>query len=337
MNTPDLMKHHKYFVAHLVQQFGLSSSSEADISQLDEPLKTWFQWGLDGFQRAQDTFSYLKRFVVYSPGMRHLDVGCGPGYLSTTFSLNDFDSVGIDVDDLTHAKINKLDWPHKRLSFLNLDLSKDDASTLGKFDIITLDNVIEHFYSVSVMISKLKSLLTKDGIIYLIIPNSHAIDVVRSDPHYRQFGLSLLDKQDGNAVVQALTDRTSYEVNTWFSRYDVDSYYAMFRKYGFEPTLCNDFAPSDVVQRREIFSRLDVGALKTEFQVQLDSLATRLPAHLFEKLRYLIELYLLEMENDYSLVQTGIEHVNQSRLDHFLHTYVSGTWFFVLRACSETP
>lgn len=335
MDTHYSMKHHKNFAAYLAQHFGLSYSNEIDFSQLKEPHKTWFLWALGGFQRAQDTFSYLKRFVVYKPGMRHLDVGCGPGYLSTVYGLNDFDSVGIDIADLTHAKLNQLDWPHKSLSFLNLDLSKDDASKLGKFDVITLDNVIEHFDSPSVMISRLPALLAKGGIVYLIIPNSHWIDTVRSDPHYKQFGLSLLDKQDGDAMLQALTDHTSYEVNTWFSKYDVDSYHAMFRKYGFDSTLLTDVVPSNLSQRKEIFSRIDVGALKTEFQVQLESLATSLPAHLFEKLRYLIELYLLEMENDYSLVQSGIEHVNHSRLDHFLHTYLSGTWFFVLRACPE--
>jgi hypothetical protein len=134
--------------------------------------------------------------------------------------------------------LQHLDFPDKNLSFLNMDSLTDDYLSLGTFDVITLDNTIEHIESTSIMISRLRSLLAKDGVIYLIIPNSHWIQTVRADPHYSQFGISLFDKHDGDAMLAAVTDSyKSYDVNNWFCRYRFDHYVSLFQKYGFVPTV----------------------------------------------------------------------------------------------------
>jgi 2-polyprenyl-3-methyl-5-hydroxy-6-metoxy-1,4-benzoquinol methylase len=334
MDIGIMMTRHRHFLDHLMRQYGVGHVGEAEIDQMQEPRKTWFRWGLGGFDRAEQTSLFLQRFITYSPNMRHLDIGCGPGYLSTFYAMHNFDSIGIDVGDLTHASMNKRDWPDKKLTFLNFDLIKTDALNLGTFDIITVDNVLEHVDSPSVVISRLQPLLSRNGIIYLIIPNSHSIETVQSDPHYRQFGLSLLDKQDGDAMVAGLTDHNSYDVNTWFNKYKIENYYAIFRKYGFDSTLCDDLTDAEMAKRRDVVLHLNVGHLRTDFRNKLVALQNNIPTSLFEKLRYLLDLYLMELENDRVFVMKSIGNRDDQILQ-FFRAYCSGTWFFILRNVSD--
>lgn len=333
-----LRTRHKHFATHLADQFGLGLAdlSEARINEIEEPRRTWLLWGLQGFERAELTYSCVAQLSPRSGG-RHLDVGCGTGYLCAAFAKHDFESVGIDIGDLTHARLQQLDFPDKKLSFHNLDLLKDDSSSLGLFDVITLDNTIEHIESPSIMISRLRSLLAKGGVIYLIIPNSHWIETVRSDPHYRQFGISLLDKHDGDAMLEAVTDSyTSYDVNNWFCRYRFEHYASLFRKYGFEPTVSYHDRVVGVDEINHAYVSFDLAAIQREFQVELAKLEGKMPGPLFEKLKYVVEQYLADMENDYTFV-AGSEGamIEQGKLS-FAQTYLFGTWFMLLRPMADT-
>ena len=239
MNLEKLKICHPFFLDHLRVHFGLKSLQDEEIRKLKEPYRTWFDWGLGGFDRAENTFEMLKKYKKFTAKMRHLDIGCGPGYLSTVFAANNYESIGIDVDDLAHANTNKCDFPDKSLLFYNIDCTTDELENLGKFDVITVDNVIEHVESPSSLVSGLKRILDKKGIVYLIIPNANSLDLVKSDPHYNLFGLTLFDKRDGDIMLISLTEIDSYDVSNYFHKYDIMHYLSTFRNYGFRSLLCD--------------------------------------------------------------------------------------------------
>jgi SAM-dependent methyltransferase len=319
-------------------QFGVASLDDEELDKLKEPRRTWFDWGLAGFDRAEHTFNLLKRHIKYASGMRHLDVGCGPGYLSTCFASNGFESVGADLDDVSHADTNKRDFPDKKLKFCKIDCTKDEILELGAFDIITVDNVMEHVDSPAAVIARLKKILSKNGLVYLILPISRSIDLVRSDPHYRLFGITLLDKKDGDVMVRALTDRPSYEVNNCFHEYEVANYLAIFEKVGFDSLLCDGSgvpdSEADREYRRNAFLRFDLDGVKTSFRGEVSKLEKRLPEYLFDKLRYVIDLYLIELENDCALVN-DVQHGRLVNVDPLYHRYFSSCVFFILKHASR--
>lgn len=327
LDAADLLTNHKHFTEGLMRRFGVASLSERDIEAIKEPKRDWFVWAANGFNRATQAYDLISKHVRPSKQPRHLDIGCGPGYLSTVFASHGYESIGLDLADLSQANENKLDNPHLSLSFHNLNCETDDLSALGKFDVITIDNVIEHVESPTVLVSRLKGLLTPLGVVYLVIPNSQAIEMVKSDPHYGVFGLSLLDRKDGDAVLTALGKGASYEVNNWFSKYDIHSYRGLFAEYDLISEMTYSLNKGDAKALRQ---RLDIDAFKQHRVTELEKLRLHLPPYLQAKLEYITDLYLFELANCARIGEQELWFFEKS----FVPRYLWSSWFFILkRAC----
>ena len=333
MNLDKFREDHSFFLDHFLLHCGVKSLHDEEISKLKEPYKTWFNWGLGGFDRAEKTFVMLKKYKKFTVKMRHLDIGCGPGYLSTVFALNNYESIGVDVDvaDLAHANTNKRDFPGKNLRFYNMDCTTDELLNLGKFDVITVDNVLEHVESPFLLVSQLKKILNKKGIIHLIIPNAGALDLVNSDPHYNLFGLSLFDKSDGDVILRSLIDIESYDVNNYFYKYDIINYFSTFKNFGFKSLLC-DGATKCIIM--DSFLNFNIDQVKNGFYDNLSKIKGKLPGYLSIKLNYVINLYLNELEREYAFLR-GNEGNCKISIDHFYYKYLSPSFFFILK--HETP
>jgi SAM-dependent methyltransferase len=95
-----------------------------------------------------------------------LDVGCARGqYLKTLKQRGFTDLHGIEISP--EAVRNKADP--------SLDIqcnSLDDYRTTKRYDIITLNQVFEHFDKPRPMLRKLRSLLTDEGLLVMSFPNS---------------------------------------------------------------------------------------------------------------------------------------------------------------------
>jgi len=92
-----------------------------------------------------------------------LDVGCGSGLFVLSAKKHGFKAKGIDLSQkmISYGK-NKF----------NLDLSiKDFLKMNEKFDNITMRHFLEHTKNPSQCIKKAKSLLKKDGLLFIKVPN----------------------------------------------------------------------------------------------------------------------------------------------------------------------
>lgn len=109
-------------------------------------------------------FAYVMGLgFLKNPLSRILDVGCGAGGTLEPFAQAGFDCVGIDLD------ANFLSGgSQSRIRLENVRLEDFDSDEL--FDLIILDDVIEHLPDPSVGLSCVRSLLSDDGIVACQVP-----------------------------------------------------------------------------------------------------------------------------------------------------------------------
>lgn len=133
-------------------------------------------------ERAKFVESVLSTEIELK-GLKILDLGAGEGSTSSLLSKN---NIVISLE-IKSERVNKIPRSHS-LSPVIADGVKIPFKS-SSFDIIILQDVIEHMIITTEFINELNSLLKKDGIIYLSTPNKISLFNVVSDPHW---GMPLL-------------------------------------------------------------------------------------------------------------------------------------------------
>ncbi len=122
--------------------------------------------------------------------LRILDIGCGNGGTSLVLSKENF-VVSLEIDLL---KLKVQNTESKRL--INADAIKMPFKN-SSFDIIILQDVIEHVLKPGKLINSCAKLLKENGILYLSTPNRISLLNLISDPHW---GLPLLSLFNRNII-----------------------------------------------------------------------------------------------------------------------------------------
>ena len=223
----------------------------------------WLAYALESGQRGEELITKLQReFMPELRGKRHLDVGSGWGGTCLAAARAGMQAVGIEpgADQRRLAEVHRDEHPGLSLTFLDRDaMAWDQLADLGRFDLVTVDNVIEHVPCPERLLAHLARLLAPGGLIYLTIPNAWGVGMVRRDCHYGLFGASLLDPASGAAYVKAAIGHEPYDVS-WF--YPYERYEALFARYGLASRGLLPVAgsPADVEALRQ-----DLAALRAEF------------------------------------------------------------------------
>ena len=116
-----------------------------------------------GNERIQRLQKYIKKKKI-----KHLDIGCGTGFVVESAKKKGWDSTGIDLNK------SGIDFGKKRnLKLFNCDLDYfiKNINSKKKYDVITLFDVLEHIVDPKELIYKIKSILEKNGLIYSYVPN----------------------------------------------------------------------------------------------------------------------------------------------------------------------
>jgi len=108
----------------------------------------------------------LKIIREYFKNGRLLDVGCGVGYFLDIAQKAGFDTYGIDFSSVA-AEVAK----EKFGLTIRVGELKDTEIRAQNYDIISLWNVLEHFYDPIMNLSIIHKLLKKDGILFIETPN----------------------------------------------------------------------------------------------------------------------------------------------------------------------
>lgn len=118
-------------------------------------------------------FSIAQKLLKVSNG-KFLDVGCGKG-----FSLKHYFDLGWEVKGIDFSKtaimqhnpdmVDKVEFGD--VYFIISSLIKKNK----KYDIITLDNVLEHVLEPIDFLENLKKIISNDGILILVVPNDASL------------------------------------------------------------------------------------------------------------------------------------------------------------------
>jgi 2-polyprenyl-3-methyl-5-hydroxy-6-metoxy-1,4-benzoquinol methylase len=131
-------------------------------------------------------------------GARYLDAGCAYGGFLVAFRrAGAREVVGVDVnpDLLDYARAVLADHGIAAQVELRDLLDPATPAALGRFDLITANDVIEHVVDPRIGLERLVALLAPGGRLYLEIPNRFWPPFLRSDGHYQLFGICALPKR----------------------------------------------------------------------------------------------------------------------------------------------
>ncbi len=167
--------------------------AEKQIPWLDENHPNYERW-----KRAREISIERGRFVksIISKireckNLKILDIGSGEGGTSKVLSENNF-IISFDT--------SKIRLHRQQNSFSDFNLLCGSSSSLpfknNSFDVIILQDVLEHLDNREKLIDALNNLLNEDGIIYLSTPNKHSLINIIADPHWGLPFVSLFKREN---------------------------------------------------------------------------------------------------------------------------------------------
>lgn len=224
----------------------LSKHLGVDVNSVinDPRLKMYADFALSANDRGRKVADTIEKCTKIS-GKRFLDVGCAYGGFLVAFAEHGANEViGIDVDEqlLKLAEANFLDNNLNPL-YYNADILDENlAEQLGKFDIITCNDVIEHVEDPIHAIFNISNLLREGGILYMEIPNGCFAGFLKEDGHFRLPGITLLSRSKAEKYYSAFFDG-NYSVGHYKQ---LSWYFYHFLRNGLYPQLINAPTISDL-------------------------------------------------------------------------------------------
>jgi 2-polyprenyl-3-methyl-5-hydroxy-6-metoxy-1,4-benzoquinol methylase len=150
----------------------------------------------DRWKRARDISQERAQFVksvisdkLILENLVILDLGSGEGITSNLFSQNNF-VVSLEPKQ-ERIKKNQITPSLKPIMADSLDLPFKDSA----FDLIILQDVLEHLIITEKFVDELKNILNKSGAIYLSTPNKLSLFNIISDPHWGMPLLCLFNRE----------------------------------------------------------------------------------------------------------------------------------------------
>lgn len=293
----------------------------------------WLNYALSTNQRGRYAVDKLLRFTISIKGKRLLDIGSGYGGTCIAAAQAGAHSVGIEIDTklLELSDLNRQDHPNLSPTFYQMDiLDWEQVKTLGSFELITCDNVIEHVAVPERLVAHIGLLLGKGGFAYITIPNAFSINQVRSDCHYGLFGISLLDPWDAEVYLEHALGQPSYDVSVY---YHLDQYTGFFEKYNLKPLLINKpNLKSRVVGKLQA----EVEDLKKDFDAVL--LGGQVPLSIIPKLEKVFELYTQQIMSGIFYYEQLSSGPAKDRLGWILEReYIEEVWYIAAFQSNKIP
>jgi ubiquinone/menaquinone biosynthesis C-methylase UbiE len=179
-----------------------------------ENFDTWKRLYQSEHARGGYVLALLREMVpeLEIPAARVLDVGCGDAGVLIAFAEHGARGVGIEVSERSlvrgavRAREHGVDVALARAS--GEDLPYRDES----FDVVILDNVLEHVWRPSRVIAESRRVLRRHGILYVVTPKPFTPHSLWSDPHYDLAGLVLLPRGAQRWYFERVRGGSGYDV-----------------------------------------------------------------------------------------------------------------------------
>lgn len=246
---------------------------------------------LSTINRGEALVDTLRDTIDLDPRGKHvLDVGCAYGGFSIAMARAGAQVSGIDISSrfIDYAQANAS-------SIAEIDFKIVDASSVdvrktfprGSFDVVLLNDVLEHIYDTASLVANLDWLLNDSGIVFFKVPNGVSPRFILSEGHRRIFGLAVL------------------EPDCWFYLYPkrasifyrpLSHFQAIFNHFGLPQVLLMD--------SERVFARMTVQALKIQIKEifvkarELEHPEPALKAHLRQGILRFRNEFFYDIENN---------------------------------------
>ena len=187
-------------------------SSAADVAEerylakLESARSTW--WSSGNFDTWKKLYAgeYPRGFLIidtlrrYAPdfqvkGSDVLDVGCGDAGALIAFAEQGARCAGIECFDTSLERGSLRAADHG----VTVDLRKGVAESIpypdSSFDLVMLDNVLEHVNDRPLTLREVRRVLKPGGLLYMVTPKPFSLYSLWNDPHYDLAGLVLLPRR----------------------------------------------------------------------------------------------------------------------------------------------
>lgn len=284
----------------------------------------WLDYALSTNERGATIVKRVESFFGDLDGTRWLDIGSGYGGLAISAGRRGARTTGIDRDPklVALAKENLADQGELPVEFVVADIHDRPAlAGYPVWDVITLDNVIEHVKSPMQTFQRLSEILSPDGIVFIAAPNGRSLSQIRSDGHFQLFGISLLDPQRGSDYLAAAMPGTVYDVS-WLHRRAV--YQGLASMFGLEAVWTNVRLTPGEAERE-----LDDGlrSLRDDFA----SLLEGVPEPVRPDVRYLVAEILEDCQSALEYSRRLDRAGRVALLGELQREYLDEVWYIGLR------
>lgn len=191
---------HHFIAAYLTHMLGMDALDVETYNQKlaqNPRLAVYVDYGFSTNLRGR---IFAERIKSYFPqnASRYLDVGSAYGGFLIGFMQLGFEVVGLEVDEklVGFSRANFEDHGLTGGSTKGDILDDSLVPGLGKFDVISCADVIEHVNDASKALKNMTGLLNPGGILVLEVPNKDSLSNIMSDLHYGLFGITLLERPD---------------------------------------------------------------------------------------------------------------------------------------------
>ena len=181
-------------------------AEERYLAQLESARSTW--WSSGNFDTWKKLYAgeYPRGFLIietlrkYAPefkveGADVLDIGCGDAGAIIAFAERGARCAGIECFDtsLERGRLRAADHG------VTVDLRKGVAESIpypaASFDLVMLDNVLEHVNDRPLTLREVRRVLKPGGILYMVTPKPLSLYSLWNDPHYDLAGLVLMPRR----------------------------------------------------------------------------------------------------------------------------------------------
>lgn len=247
-----LLENRLYVLENMVREVRGETTSPSYVQSLTDffghgirsPMfQSYMRYALTSVERGRKLIGL--HALEGTKGIRYLDVGCAYGGAPIAMVEAGGElAVGFDVDerliDLARRQAEARGVAD-RTEFMVRDITQaESVRELGKFDLITCIDVLEHVSDAAAAIRTLHSLLAHGATLVADVPNPHAVDTIEKDPHHHLFGSSLLDREEAIRVFEA--DRPGNAKYTVGVLHPLEWYEAHLHDAGFEINLTDDLS-----------------------------------------------------------------------------------------------
>ncbi|MCX6113028.1 MAG: class I SAM-dependent methyltransferase, partial [Proteobacteria bacterium] len=112
-----------------------------------------------------------KDLLCYKKGFNVLDIGCGHGKYLLDKKRHGCDCFGVDIDEKALKKLREKDGGVKTYCGNLWEAGLSNES----FDVVNLDNVLEHIGEPEKVLSEVKRIMKKEAVLRVVVPNSASL------------------------------------------------------------------------------------------------------------------------------------------------------------------